>query len=394
MQGPLDPEPIDHACPICAASGRAVVYRLDSLPVQSNLLMQDRRQALECDRGRMALAECSACGFIENVLFDPTTQEHSSRYEITQGFSASFGAFIEKLAHHLINQHGVRNKRVVEIGCGSGEFLSAICTLGDNVGIGIDPIVDPDRLSADVRQRIQLRREYWSPAHASLEPDLVACRHTLEHIPTPRAFVGSIRAAMTAGTLAFLEVPDSTRIFRDGAFWDIYYEHCCYFTPSTLALLLETEGFELLEQEVMYDGQYLVVTARAAGPSRVRRPAPFTTPPEDAALAFARTTTTWRDRLERWQSEKQQVALWGAGSKACGFLTTLGIADEVSCVVDINPYKQGMYSAGTGHPIVAPESLREYRPDVVVVMNPVYVDEIVSQLSELGLASTDVVPIE
>ena len=67
MQGSLDPEPIDHACPICAASGRAVVYRLDSLPVQSNLLMQDRRQALECDRGRMALAECSACGFIENV---------------------------------------------------------------------------------------------------------------------------------------------------------------------------------------------------------------------------------------------------------------------------------------------------------------------------------------
>jgi hypothetical protein len=68
------------------------------------------------------------------------------------------------------------------------------------------------------------------------------------------------------------------------------------------------------------------------------------------------------------------------------FLTTLGIRDEVQHVVDINPFRQGMYMPGTGQRIVAPESLREHRPDVVIVMNPIYEAEIRQDLDRMGLA--------
>ena len=56
------------------------------------------------------------------------------------------------------------------------------------------------------------------------------------------------------------------------------------------------------------------------------------------------------------------VALWGSGSKAVSYLTTLGVTDEVQAVVDINPHKHGKFLAGTGHEIVAPEALRQLRP--------------------------------
>jgi hypothetical protein len=45
-----------------------------------------------------------------------------------------------------------------------------------------------------------------------------------------------------------------------------------------------------------------------------------------------------------------------------------------------------MFIAGTGHRVVAPEALVEVRPDLVVAMNPIYVDEIREQLLGLGLA--------
>jgi hypothetical protein len=41
--------------------------------------------------------------------------------------------------------------------------------------------------------------------------------------------------------------------------------------------------------------------------------------------------------------------------------------------------------AGTGHEIVVPEALVEREPDVVVVMNAIYRDEIAHTLDELGL---------
>ena len=83
---------------------------------------------------------------------------------------------------------------------------------------------------------------------------------------------------------------------------------------------------------------------------------------------------------------KGRVVLWGSGSKAVSYLNTLGIQDELEYVIDINPHKHGKFLAGTGHEIASPEFLRTYRPASVIVMNPIYVPEIRSQLEQMGLA--------
>jgi hypothetical protein len=43
--------------------------------------------------------------------------------------------------------------------------------------------------------------------------------------------------------------------------------------------------------------------------------------------------------------------------------------------------------AGTGQEIVGPEFLRVHRPDVVIVMNPVYCNEIQRELDRMGIAA-------
>ena len=64
---------------------------------------------------------------------------------------------------------------------------------------------------------------------------------------------------------------------------------------------------------------------------------------------------------------------------------------DSSAAVDINPHKQGYFMPGTGHEVLAPETLVERGIDVVVVMNPIYVEEIRSQLAGLGL-NPEIVP--
>jgi hypothetical protein len=55
-------------------------------------------------------------------------------------------------------------------------------------------------------------------------------------------------------------------------------------------------------------------------------------------------------------------------------------------VVDINPNMSSHYMAKTALEIVTPSVLLDYDPDVVIVMNPVYREEIIAQLSSLGLS--------
>jgi hypothetical protein len=92
----------------------------------------------------------------------------------------------------------------------------------------------------------------------------------------------------------------------------------------------------------------------------------------------------WRQRFDQWHGRR--IILWGSGSKGVGFLTTLGLDDEqLRYVVDINPKKQGKFMASTGQRIVAPAEMADYQPEVVIVMNPIYEQEIRADLKQLGV---------
>ena len=83
----------------------------------------------------------------------------------------------------------------------------------------------------------------------------------------------------------------------------------------------------------------------------------------------------------------KRVAIWGSGSKCVSFLSALGASDQSITVVDINPYRQGKYIAGSGVQVVAPDALRTVQPHVVFVMNPIYCQEIQQDLDVMGVAA-------
>ena len=73
---------------------------------------------------------------------------------------------------------------------------------------------------------------------------------------------------------------------------------------------------------------------------------------------FEATRTEWQDRLRAARADGRRTVLWGGGSKGVSFLTTLGLQAEVDYVVDVNPFKQDKFMAGTGHEVSSPERLR------------------------------------
>ena len=93
----------------------------------------------------------------------------------------------------------------------------------------------------------------------------------------------------------------------------------------------------------------------------------------------------WKNKIEHLSNAGKRVALWGAGSKGVTFLNMLNFNKLIRYVVDINPRKQGMYVGGTGQEIVPPEFLREYQPDVLIIMNVIYDEEIQQQVRAINV---------
>jgi SAM-dependent methyltransferase len=355
-------------------------------------LLDSRTEAVGFPRGDLELCFCDTCGFIQNSLFDPALLDYTQDYEESQGFSPTFGAFAQGLVDRLIERYGIRGKKVFEIGCGKGDFLSLICKTGDNKGLGIDPGFREGRLAPDIDARV-ISAFFTEPA-AELTGDLICCRHTLEHIQPVGDFVDLIRrsAGQQPGSVVFFEVPDTSRILEEGAFWDVYYEHSSYFTLGSLGRLFRASGFDLRSLRTGYDDQYLLLEAQ------VRDGEPTEAFPGEDDLVEVRSRVRsfvdstqnairdWDERLEEAAAAGKKVVIWGASSKGVAFLTSLEAGDTVEYAVDINPYKQGRFLPGAGQEIVAPSFLKDYGPDLVVIMNPIYLDEIRSDLAKLGLA--------
>jgi hypothetical protein len=391
---------IKNSCPSCAKDAMSVFYEVRGVPVNSVLLLPTREEAVSFPKGDIVLGFCDQCGFISNLAFDPTEQEYSARYEATQGYSSTFNTFHKNLAQRMIDQYDLHNKTLIEIGCDKGDFLTMLCELGENRGIGFDPAYVPDRIPSPAKDRMTFIADFYGEKYAQYAADFVCCKMTLEHIPTVADFMKTVRRSIgnRSDTIVFFQIPEVRRILREVAFWDVYYEHCSYFSMGSLARLFRKTGFDVIDLGTEYDDQYLMIEAR---PGTGRGAPPLAKESDLDALRndvayFAETLEKTLDRWKRRMAEVRQAGrravIWGGGSKGVAFLTKLNVQEEIRYAVDINPYKKGTFMAGTGQEIVMPEFLKEYRPDLVIVMNPIYVNEIRAEMQRLGVTA-DILPI-
>jgi SAM-dependent methyltransferase len=390
----------DCICPNCGHKGLSLFYEVRNVPVHSCLMLSSQQEALDFPCGDVVLGFCDRCGFITNTEFDAKWSAYAPNYEDQQSFSPTFNKFALDLANRLIEKYDLRNKHVVEIGCSKGDFLLLLCELGNNRGVGIDPSVVVGRVKSEAADRVTFIQDYYSEKHAEYVGDFICCRHTLEHIHPTFEFIKTVRRSIGDRTNipVVFEIPDTTRVLKDLAFEDIYYEHCSYFTPGSLARLFRSCGFEVTDLYRAYGDQYLLIEALPTDiPSDKQHPLEESLEQvkEDVKQFAANIQSKldgWKQYLEQAQAQGKRVVVWGSGSKCVAFLTTLNTIDKIQYVIDINPHRHGKFIPGVGKEIKSPEFLREYQPDVIIVMNPIYCDEIKQMLNDLGVV-TEVLPL-
>jgi len=374
------------------------VVSLRDLPVFCNALYATAQEATAAARGDLELCYSPATGYLWNGAFDPAKVAYNPTYENSLHHSPRFRCFVTELADRLIDRYDLHGRRIVEIGCGEGNFLALLCERGGNDGIGYDPSFDAARTKVATSSRMRVVNEYY-PTDRPIDASLVVCQHVLEHVTDPVSLVEGVRRSMpTAAPCAvYFEVPDATYMVSEPAVWDLTYEHRSYFAAPTLRSLFRRSGFEVTEVGRSFGDQYLYLEARAPVPGAASGPDDELAG-ELAALgeqvaAFGRHVErlrrTWTERVTAMRADGE-VAVWGAGTKGVTFVNLIAPASDAA-VVDINPNKWGLHVPGTGQAVCGPQHLGA---DIrhVLVMNPLYVEEVRAELHGLGLDAT-VVPV-
>jgi len=124
----------------------------------------------------------------------------------------------------------------------------------------------------------------------------------------------------------------------------------------------------------VFRGQYLWLEATLAHEALSVSKNPGTVPvlAEQFSQEEVRLKNEWTQRT-RALAARGKVAIWGAGAKGVTFANLVdGERNLVDCIVDLNPYKQGRFLPGTGHPIVSYQELGRRGVTSAILMNPNY----------------------
>ena len=378
----------DDCCLICGRRSPEPLISIPNVPTLCNRLCASEAEAANAPRGNISLSYCRECGHVVNSAFDPARVNYDGRFENTLTFSPRYREYAQVTADRVIGKYGLRGKRIVEIGCGNGDFLRLLCGAG-NHGEGYDPSQPTSRWEVG-RGSVEIIGRNFT-AEDARGADFMCCRHVLEHLPEPMALLGQLRENLDVSDnpVVFFEVPNGLFTLDRLGIWDIIHEHVSYFIPSSLVWAFHRAGFTVCSADSAFDDQYLWVEARVDGPVLS---SDLPKRPSDALYSsfgahFADKVAQWRRQIEESRSHGRHVVIWGAGAKGVMFLNLLKVTagSGIDWVVDINPRKQGHFVPLMGQRIVGPDHLAQNPPDLLVVMNPEYESEIRETIENMGI---------
>jgi 2-polyprenyl-3-methyl-5-hydroxy-6-metoxy-1,4-benzoquinol methylase len=352
-----------HTCRVCGQAlfpEPLVLYR--NMPGAAQSFPEAREPIL--DRGTdLAVTQCSSCGLVQ---LSGSPLPYYREVIRASAFSQEMRNFRTQQFRSWVDEFGLSGSKVLEIGCGRGEYLSLLKASGV-IAHGLE--YSADAVKACTAQGLSVQRGFVADSSQALAGhpfNAFFCFNFMEHWPDPVDSLRGIHDQLCDGGLGFVEVPNFDMILEKGLYSEFISDHLSYFTAESLAFTLRQSGFELLRCERIWHDYILSAVVKKRSPV-------------DLSLLDSRRfemTHALRTFIDRFPVSS--LAIWGAGHQALATIALTGIGNSIKYVVDSAPFKQGKLTPATHIPIVPPSALKSDPASAIIVMAASYSDEVLS----------------
>jgi SAM-dependent methyltransferase len=323
--------------------------------------------SLERETGAdLTVSQCAGCGLVQ---LDNDPVPYYREVIRAAGISEVIRNSKTDQFKNLIQKYSLRGKKIIEIGCGRGEFLSLLEPL-DVKAYGLE--YSDASVAQCVKQGLLVSQGYLDGTTTLADGpfDAFLLLMFLEHMPEPHASLKGLHRNIVEGAIGLIEVPNFDMMLRNKLFSEFISDHLFYFTADSLRTTLNLNGFEIIECGELRDSYVISAVVRRRGRLDLSH---FRDYQERIAAGL-------HEYIGRFGEKK--VAIWGAGHQALAILSLTKIADRIRYVVDAAPFKQGKYTPATHLHIVPPDTLRSDAVDAVIVIAGSYSDEVAEILRQ------------
>ena len=347
-------------CKVCGGEFHEEILEYENMP-QAAQHFPDATTIIHETGKLLTIAACKLCGLVQSV--SPQVEYFRDVIRAT-GLSEEMADFRLKQYKQLDENYGFASRRLIEVGCGQGEFLSLMTQAGWNV-FGLEHLKESVDLAKAQGLRVQQGFLDSDDHQLSEGPfDAFASFNFMEHIPDLNTWLSSINMNLCRDSIGLVEVPNYDMMIQERLSTEFIADHVFYFTENTLRRTLEMNGFDVISVETIWHTYILSAVVRK------RLPISF--------KVFKESKKELRENFQKILKiyRGMKIAIWGAGHQALATIALAEVANSVEYVIDSAPFKQGKFTPATHIPIVSPDHLNSEPVDVIFIIAAAYTEEI------------------
>ncbi|MDB5427806.1 MAG: SAM-dependent methyltransferase, partial [Phenylobacterium sp.] len=341
---------------------------------------------------------CHECFLVQADAVAPADAIFDDAYAYFSSYSTSWVEHARHYAAAMAERFDLGPESlVVEIASNDGYLLQHFVEMDIPV-LGVEPTANTAEAARarGVPTEVMFFGEQTGQRLAArgYRAELMAANNVLAHVPDIGDFVAGFRELLKDEGVLTFEFPHLLNLIEKVQFDTIYHEHFSYLSLLAVEQVLRANGLRPFDVERLsthggslrlfcchmgsgHEETEALVALRedehAAGLDRIESYAGFAPRVEAVRDSF-------RAFLAVEKAAGRRVAAYGAAAKGNTFLNYCGTTtDDVVAVFDASPAKQGRFLPGSHLPILAPEAVREIKPDDLLILPWNLRDEIMAQ---------------
>lgn len=309
----------------------------------------------------LTICQCSGCGLVQITNYPVHYYKEVIR---AVGISKEMEIFRLNQFKEFIDKYALHNKKIIEIGCGFGEYLSLMTKCDINT-YGIE--FSEKAVKSCKEKDLNVTKHFIDSSKYILPDapyDAFFIMSFLEHIPDINSLLRGIYNNLSDEGTGIVEVPNFDMILQKNLFSEFITDHIFYFTKETLENTLKINGFEIVECKSIWHDYILSAIVKKRKILDVTH--------------FYNCQNNIKQELNKYIDKFgiKNVAVWGAGHQSLAIISLSGLKNKIKYVVDSAEFKQNKFTPATHIPILAPGKLNTDKPLAVIVIAGSYSDEV------------------
>ena len=388
-------------CKFCNTTVEKPTFDIGNTAISNDLIPKDRLNSLE-KTYPLIFYVCPLCLLAQ-------TEQYKEGYEI---FGDDYVYFSSYSSHWLRHAKQYVEDITIRLNLDKSSFVMEVASndgylLKNFVEKNIKCLgVEPTRSTAQeaIKKDIPTIIDFFNLELADRlekegnQADLIIANNVLAHVPDINDFVASLKKVLKKDGTITIEFPHLLSLIEKNEFDTIYHEHFFYFSVLTLVKIFSKYNLSIydLDELETHGGSIRVYIAHTN--SNIHK----NSDKKNLNRILNKELTYGLDSLEYYRKLQhnafdikldslqyliknklggKRIIAFGAVAKGNTFLNYCGVkSDIIEAVIDETPNKIGKYLPQSKIPILSFSSIKDLKPDIIVILPWNHKDEIINKL--------------